>query len=175
MSQVLEVVELERGRHHEPQPSLLQKRPDHPLMVDDGRALGVATDSDYFDVLDISSYPQHSYDPQEGENYESLVGTDFLWAVLDTIRYDLINSSLEANDHIQSTRFLDDIIFVLNDSKLFEVGTVVLTSGVVASSLMLPEGFNVAVPLLLSASLLVCICGLLTKHRKKIRARFIFG
>ena len=109
----------------------------------------------------------NSDESHEDVNYESLDGDYLLKFTEIPIQYGLEKSHLEENVYMQSARFQDDIIFTLNNSKLFELGAFALASGVASSLAILPDGFNISVALLLSAPLLVCICGLFVKYYGK--------
>lgn len=123
-------------------------------------------DSQYFGVDDLFKYLDNSDESRRDENYESLDNRMMDFMEMPT-RYGLMRSYAEENADVQSTRFTDDIIFTLNNSKRFELGTLALSSGIVASMLVLPDGFDLAMSLMLAAPLLVCICGLGVKHLRK--------
>ena len=128
------------------------------------------TESDYYNSTDsIFPYKQE----QTSSDYESFVDdeTNFENLMLvvseETKTYSLIEQSAQPNSLVASTRFREDIIFYLvENTKIFEVGVACLSTTIAASMLLLPEGFNTGTSLVLSAPLLVCICGILAKYAK---------
>ena len=172
MNEVLKIWQHE-DYHVDPQPVLLQEKLDVRTIVDDIQRDSVRETredlgSKYFSVFDMFSHLDNSDESRESEDYESLKEgclVDFMHIPI-TI-YGLIESHLVENTRVQSTRFTDDIIFMLNNSKLFESGTLALSLGVVVSLSFLPDGFDVAMSLLLSAPLLVCVCGIFAKHYRR--------
>lgn len=150
------------------QPLLLQEKSDMETMAQKMKELEArsSSDSKYFGVSDLFSYLDNSDESREDENYESMMSNGMITLMETSTSYELTESYIEENIHVQSTRFPGDIIFTLSNSKLFEFGSLALSSGIVASMTILPPGFDLAMSLMLSAPLLVCICGLCAKHHK---------
>ncbi|MCY4490262.1 MAG: hypothetical protein OXC46_02230 [Thaumarchaeota archaeon] len=126
-------------------------------------------ESDYYNSADsIFPYKQE----QTSSDYESFADdeTNFENLMLavseETKTYSLIEQSTQPNSLVASTRFREDIIFSLENTKIFEVGVACLSTTIAASMFLLPEGFNTGTSLVLSAPLLVCICGILAKYAK---------
>ena len=169
MSDILKISEQKHFSSVLPQPSLVQSREDVNRMAEELRLSEGEMDhtSNYFSLFDMFHHFDNSDESHEGGDYESLE-TNCLFKIMEPpMRYGLEKSDLEENVYMQSVRFPDDIIFTLNNSKLFELGAFALASGVASSLAILPDGFNISVSLLLSAPLLVCICGLFVKYYRK--------
>ena len=169
MSEVLKISEQKHSSSVTPQPSLVQDRGDINRMAEELRLSEREMDhtSNYFSLFDMFHHFSNSDESHEDVNYETLDGDYLLKFTEIPIQYGLEKSHLEENVYMQSARFQDDIIFTLNNSKLFELGAFALASGVASSLAILPDGFNISVALLLSAPLLVCICGLFVKYYGK--------
>ena len=169
MSEVLKISGRKVFKPALQQPSWLQDKKDSVKVIDEMQSSESDMDhmSNYFGLSDLFHYLDNSTEIHETDDYESLDGNCLVEFVDIPIQYGLEKSGLEENIHIQSIRFQDDIIFTLNNSKLFEVGALTIASGMFTSLALLPDGFNISAALLLSAPLLVCICGLFVKHLKK--------
>ena len=130
--------------------------------------VSVPSDENYFNLFDNSfSFFDNSDEPQKDENYESFDNNILLDISKKPRSYQLEESFVDENTFIESTRFFDDIIFILNHTRVFESSALILTAGIIASLFLLPDDFNVSISLLLSAPLVVSICGLYMKYIKK--------
>ena len=104
-------------------------------------------------------------EPKEEPHYDSFT-ENLLISEIPSLFYSLVNTQCIDNFSVHSKRFLDDIIFLLNNSRVLEVAAISLFVSVIASLFFLPAGFNVSVSLLLSAPLFVSLCGIFAKRFK---------
>lgn len=144
----------------------ISKKDEVPI-VDETFAEDVKTEvaqENYFSFFDNTLTFFEDEEKKESP-YETF--TDNLTISEEYISYSLLDTSQTENFFIDSMRFVDDIIFSLNRSNVFEYGALGLSAAVIASLVFLPDNFNEAIALLLSAPLFVCISGIFVKFLKQ--------
>ena len=125
-----------------------------------------SSESDYFSFFDSTPLSFFEDDIEEEDTpYE--IFTDGLQISAVNAPYVLEEVRFEENYLVDSKRFIGDIIFMLNNSKILEYSVIGLTLCVIGSLYLLPSGFDVSASLLLSAPLFVSLCGLFAKYFKR--------
>lgn len=121
-------------------------------------SIHLVSKENYFSIFDDESKNEPCYNSFTG---------DVLISEIPTVLYSLVNTRRIDNCFVESKRFLYDIIFYLDDSRVLEIASIGLFAGMIASLMFLPLDFVVSASLLLAAPLFVSLCGIFAKYFKR--------